>query len=130
MKAKKIPSIGVSDFSLSFGLQGFKSLKFAIIPSFIIFDIVVLFSFFYFYPRFLSEKLGEASPWISYFYTYGLGALVFTISSLWIFSRKYKYEERKKEELSWLTALCLGFFFVFLLHGTWIFLSISYPFKA
>ena len=132
MKAKKIPFFGVSPLPFPFRLKKTKSLRLTGFktPFLVVFDISAVFLFCYFFPRFLAQALGEGSPWISYFYTYGLGTLIFAMSSLWIFSRKYKYESRKKEELFWLKALSFGLLFVFLLHGSWIFLSISYPFKA
>ena len=85
-------------------------------------------SFAYIYPRFLAVQLGENSPWISYLYTYGMGFIVFSSSLLLIFTRKID-PLRRKQELYWLTAIMVGFFFMFFCHGLWIYLAVHFPVK-
>ena len=84
----------------------------------------------YFWPRYLSQTLGEDSPWISYLYTYGLGALFFALTVLWIFSFPSGYSEKRKQDGFWLFALCGALIFGMTLHGIWIYLSVSLPFKG
>ena len=105
-------------------------MKSSVRTSFFIF--LAVFTFFiyfaYWYPRFLASVLGEKSVWISYLYTYGIGGIVFASSLIWIFTRK-KNPLRQKEELQWLAAILLGFFFIFSLHGLWIYLASVFPIK-
>ena len=86
--------------------------------------------FAYAWPRFLVLLLGEQSPWISWLYTYGMGLIVFLINTVWIFTRKETQKARRKRELKWLIALCLGLAFMFLFHGLWIFTGVYLPQKA
>ena len=82
----------------------------------------------YFFPRLLVSRLGGDSPWLSYFYTYGMGGIVFGLSAIWIFSRK-RAALRRKEERLWLLAVLCGLSFSCLAHGLWIFLAVSFPVK-
>lgn len=94
-----------------------------------IFCLLFLFSFSYYYPRFLSSQLGEDSIWISYLYTYGLGSLFFILSAVWIFTRANVNPERKKQEIQWLIAISCSLTFMFIVHGLWIFLAGEFPIK-
>ncbi|MCY4321288.1 MAG: hypothetical protein OXC37_02640 [Bdellovibrionaceae bacterium] len=91
-------------------------------------SLFILIAFCYAYPRFLAFKLGENSPWISYLYTYGMGVIVFVSSLVFIFTRQIE-PLRKKQELYWLIALVYGLFFMFFLHGFWIYSAIHLPIK-
>ena len=84
----------------------------------------------YFWPRYLSETLGEQSPWISYLYTYGLGVLFFIFTTFWIFSFPRLNPERRKRDRFWLFVLSGTLVFGMTLHGLWIWVAISYPFKG
>ena len=90
--------------------------------------VVFAVAFSYIYPRFLVDKLGENSPWISYLYTYGMGFIVFAGSLAFIFTRK-RDVLRKKQELYWLLAIVSGFFLMFFCHGLWIYSAIHFPVK-
>lgn len=90
--------------------------------------IVFLMALVYFTPRILVSQLGENSPWISYIYTYSLGACLYFSSVFWIFKHK-KQPARQKEEVFWTLVLSSGFLFTFILHTVWIWFSVSFPFK-
>ncbi|MDE0092695.1 MAG: hypothetical protein OXN83_05380 [Oligoflexia bacterium] len=85
--------------------------------------------FAYTYPRFLVSKLGENSPWVSYFYTYGMGFIVFSSSLILIFTRRID-PLRRKQEFYWLIAVVIGFLLMFFCHGLWIYSAIHFPTKA
>lgn len=89
-----------------------------------------IFVYSYIYPRFLVSVLGEQSLWISYLYTYGMGLVFFFLSVFWIFTRSGVNPLRRKLEKSWLAAIFLGCFFMFCLHGLWIFIAVSFPMKG
>jgi len=90
--------------------------------------IAMLTSVVYYYPRYLVKYFGENSPWIGYLYTYGMGALIFFLSVIWIFTRK-KSHLRQKEEIFWFIILFFGLMFSFIMHGFWILWSIGFPTK-
>ena len=92
--------------------------------------VAFVLCFSYFYPRFLVQLMSEDSPWISYLYTYGTGALFFAIGSFWIFTRRAIHNMRRKEEIRWLITILCGMTFMFCFHGLWIFLAIHFPFKG
>ncbi len=91
--------------------------------------LVCIFCFAYWYPRSLADLLGEKSLWISFFYTYGMGFVFFSLSILWIFTRQGINPMRRREELFWLIAICCGFTFMFSCHALWIFLAENLPLK-
>ena len=86
-------------------------------------------AFSYIYPRFLVDRLGENSPWISYLYTYGMGFVVFSSSLVFIFTREMDIL-RKKQELYWLSAIVFGFLLMFFCHGLWIYSAVHFPVKS
>ena len=91
--------------------------------------LTFIFSFSYWYPRFLVSFLGEKSSWISYLYTYGMGFIFFLLSVVWIFTRSEVDPMRKKSEIPWLIAICYGLVFMFLFHGLWIVIAETFPIK-
>ena len=86
--------------------------------------------FVYFWPRFLIKTLKEDSPWIGYLYTYGLGLLIFAFTGFMIFSFHSSYPEKRKQDRFWLLVLLGVLIFGMALHGAWIHLTVSYPFKG
>ncbi|MCY4513090.1 MAG: hypothetical protein OXB86_05325 [Bdellovibrionales bacterium] len=84
----------------------------------------------YFWPRYLSEILGEQSPWISYLYTYGLGVLFFAFTTFWIFFSPSRNPKKRKQDTFWLFVLCGTLIYGMALHGFWIWFAVSYPFKG
>ena len=84
----------------------------------------------YFWPRYLSETLGEKNPWMSYLYTYGLGILFFAFTVFWIFSSPSPNPKKQKQDRFWLFVFCGALGFGITLHGVWIWFAVSYPFKG
>lgn len=102
--------------------QGSSKLKLLLI-------IASVIAFIFFYPRWLISALGAENPWTSYLYMYGLGFVVFLIGMVIIRSSGSLVLGRGRDS-HWYKYLLGGFIFFAALHGIWIYLSLTIPFKG
>jgi len=97
--------------------------------SFIPIVTVVILAVVYFYPRLIVGWLGEANPWTSYLYQYGLGALAFGVGLLLILKTRSCQLGRGRDTY-WFIWLLVGFFIFAVVHALWIILALSVPVKG
>lgn len=89
--------------------------------------IVAILATIYVYPRILISTFGEASPWTSYLYMYGFGAIFFSIGIALIL-KTGSCKPGRGNDSYWLTWLLGGFIFFATLHGVWIYLALTTPY--
>ncbi len=81
----------------------------------------------YFFPRFLVEQLGEASPWTCYLYQYGFG-FVFFISGIFMILKTKACQFGRGRDSFWFGVLIAGFLFFSVGHAVWIYLALNAPY--
>jgi len=86
-------------------------------------------TFTYAWPRFLVNAFGLDSPWTSYLYMYGFGFVTFAIGIALIL-RKGSCQFGRGSDTFWFKVLIFGFVFFASLHGIWIILSLTIPYKG
>ena len=89
-------------------------------------SILAVLVFAFSYPRLLVSWLGEANPWTSYLYMYGLGFVVFFIGLVTIRKSKACLPGRGRDGF-WYKVLIGGFVMFATLHGTWVALALYMP---
>ena len=81
--------------------------------------IPLILAFIYFFPRLLIAKWGEADPWTSYFYLYGLG-LIFFLIGIWVILSQRACQFGRGRDSFWFAVLLVGFLFFVVVHAVWI----------
>lgn len=91
-------------------------------------SILPLFlAFAFFFPRILISSLGPANPWTNYLYLYGFGFL-YTGSGVLLALKTKACNLNRPRDRYWLKIVVGGFVYFALLHGVWIYLSLSIPY--
>ncbi|GEM_PF-3050078 len=83
--------------------------------------------FTYAYPRLLVAFFGVESPWTSYFYKYGFGA-VFFFTGVYIVLRNKSCILGRGRDTFWFKWLILGFIAYASVHALWILAALHLPF--
>ncbi|MBN2430452.1 MAG: hypothetical protein JXQ27_03210 [Acidobacteria bacterium] len=83
----------------------------------------------YFLPRLFVSWLGEANPWTSFLYQYGLGSVVFGVGLLVILRTRACQLQRRRDRY-WFIWLWIGFFLYIVTHAVWIWFALSVPVKG
>ena len=91
--------------------------------------VPLVIAFCYIYPRAIISAFGIDSPWTNYLYMYGFGLVTFIIG-IFLILKSGACNLKRKKDLFWFKALIIGMLFFITLHGTWIYLAISIPFKG
>lgn len=91
--------------------------------------IPVIAAFIFFYPRFLIDWLGIDNPWTSYLYQYTFGFIFFALGILLMLRTRACVPGRGRDS-RWLAILIAGFIFFFTLHGVWVYLALTVPYKG
>lgn len=78
-------------------------------------------------PRVLVATFGVDSPWTSYFYKYGFGAIFFFVG-VFIVLKGGACNLKRGHDRFWFRFLILGFFWYLAMHGLWIVASLTIPF--
>ena len=93
----------------------------------ILLSIPLVLVIIYFYPRLLVKLLGEANPWTSYLYQYGLGLIVFLIG-IWMIISTKACQLGRGHDTFWFRVLLGGFVFFALVHAIWILAALKIPY--
>lgn len=91
--------------------------------------VPVVIAFCYFYPRAIIDIFGLESAWTNYLYMYGFGLVTFIIGILLILKSGACNLKREKD-VFWFKALLVGMVFFAGLHWSWIYISLTVPFKG
>ena len=86
-------------------------------------------AFIFIYPRLLIRWFEADSPWLPYFYLYGLGFVVFAIG-IQIILKSRACQPGRGHDSFWFNVLFFGFIFFVLLHAFWIWAALTLPFKG
>ena len=86
-------------------------------------------AFVYFFPRYLTNYLGENHFLSSYLYIYTLGILFFSLNIFLLLRSKALYLKREGEK-KWLFLFIIGLICAMTMHGTWIATAVLFPFKG
>ena len=90
---------------------------------------ILVLVFVFVFPRLLIHYIGAGSPWTSYLYQYGLGAVTFIIGINLIRKSGSCQPGRGRDSL-WFRWIIIGFFLFAIVHLVWIILAISIPVKG
>ena len=91
--------------------------------------ILAILVFIFVFPRILISTLGAGSPWTSYLYQYGLGAVTFLIGINLILKSGSCQLDRKRDRF-WFKWIITGFFLFAIVHLVWILLALYIPVKG
>jgi len=97
------------------------------IPIVLVAFLVLVFVFVF--PRLLISILGAGSPWTSYLYQYGLGAITFLIG-INLIRRSGSCQLGRGSDSLWFRWIIIGFFIFAIVHLVWILLALSIPVKG
>lgn len=97
------------------------------IPIWII--VIVLLAFIFVFPRILIATMGAGSPWTSYLYQYGLGAVTFIIG-INLILKSGSCQLGRGSDSFWFKWIIMGFFIFAIVHLVWIILALSIPVKG
>ncbi len=90
---------------------------------------LVCLAFFFGFPRLLIRQLGMDSPWVSYFYLYGNGLIVFLVGIL-IILRSGACRLGRGRDTFWFLVLLAGYVFFAALHAVWTLAALHIPFRG
>jgi hypothetical protein len=90
---------------------------------------VACIAFFFAFPRLLVRTLGEDSPWVSYFYLYGNGLVVFLIG-IGVILRSGACKLGRGWDTWWFLVLLAGYLFFAAMHAAWILAALRIPFRG
>lgn len=91
-----------------------------------IYGIFVL-AFIHYFPKYIIAVLGEANPWTSYLYMYGLGFIVF-VTGIWVVLGNGALRFGRGYDSYWFKVLLGGFIFFATVHFIWILLALNIPY--
>jgi membrane protease YdiL (CAAX protease family) len=97
------------------------------IPVWII--VILLLVFIFVFPRILISTMGAGSPWTSYLYQYGLGAITFLIG-INLIKKSGSCQPGRGRDSLWFRWIIIGFFLFAIVHLVWIILALSIPVKG
>lgn len=89
--------------------------------------VLLIVAYVFFLPRVLVAWLGEASPWTSYLYQYGLG-LGFFLIGLYVILHSGACRLGRGHDTFWFGVLIAGFLFFAVVHALWIVAALHIPF--
>lgn len=87
-------------------------------------SLIVIPLFIYFFPRWVIQTFGAASPWASYLYQYGLGGVVFFVG-IYIVLKSEACQLSYHKHRKWFYFLIGGFFYFAIAHWVWIYLALN-----
>ncbi len=91
--------------------------------------VILVLAFVFVFPRILISTLGAGSPWTSYLYQYGLGAVTFIIGIILI-RKSGSCQLGRGSDSMWFRWIIVGFFLFAIVHLVWIILALSIPVKG
>ena len=89
----------------------------------------VLLAYAFAFPRVIVAWLGEANPWTSYLYLYGLG-LAFFVFGIVLILRTRACTLGRGRDTTWFRVLLGGYVFFASLHALWIVAAQQIPYKG
>ena len=81
------------------------------------------------WPRLLVDVFGVDSPWTSYLYKYGFGAIFFFIG-VFLTLKSGACNLKRGQDRFWFRFLILGFFWYLAMHGLWIVNALVFPLRG
>jgi len=94
---------------------------------YVMLSAAVILVIVYALPRVLVATFGVDSPWTSYFYKYGFGAIFFFIG-VFLTLKSGACDLKRGHDRFWFRFLIIGFFWYLGMHGLWILASLHIPF--